>query len=184
MSKRNTTQLTVNAILAALCALLGYISLDFGNLKITFESVPVLMAGLMYGPVSGALVGGVGTLIYQILRYGITATTALWILPYVAAGLAVGWYAKKYNFSNTNRQLLFIISVAELMIFAINTFSIYVDSIIYGYYSFVYVFGAIGTRFILAVLKSVVFGIEIPRLLKRMSKITNNGKLRDTINRK
>ena len=64
----STTQLTINAMLAALCAVLGYVSLEMGNFKLTFESVPVLMAALMYGSVSGALVGGVGTFIYQILR--------------------------------------------------------------------------------------------------------------------
>ena len=54
MNNDRTVRLTVNAMLAALCACLGYISLDLGNLKITFESLPVLMAGLMFGPASGA----------------------------------------------------------------------------------------------------------------------------------
>ena len=173
-----TTQLTINAMLAALCAVFGYISLDFGNLKITFESVPVLMAALMYGPVSGALVGGIGTLIYQILRYGVSATTLLWMLPYIAAGLIAGAYAKKSKFNNTNKQIVFIIAVMEIMIFAVNTAVILIDSLIYGYYSAAYVFGSLGVRFVLCIGKSIVFGIVMPGILKKMSRITHNGRVR------
>ena len=65
--KNSTAQIAINAMLAALCAVLGYFSLDFVNLKITFESFPVLLAGMMYGPVNGAMVGLTGTFIYQLL---------------------------------------------------------------------------------------------------------------------
>lgn len=173
-----TIRLTVNSMLAALCAVLGYVSLDFGNLKITFESLPVIMAALMYGPLSGAAVGGVGTLIYQILRYGISMTTLLWILPYVAAGLVAGTFAKRANFNNSNIQIMFIVTLCELLIFVINTFVIYIDSILYGYYSAAYVFGAIGLRLIICVAKSAVFGAIMPGILKKMSRITHNGPMK------
>ena len=62
--KNHTTQLTLNAMLAAVCAVLGYLALDLFTLKVTFESFPVLLAGLMFGPVNGALVGLIGTFIY------------------------------------------------------------------------------------------------------------------------
>lgn len=175
----STTQLTINAMLAALCAVLGYVSLEMGNFKLTFESVPVLMAALMYGPVSGALVGGVGTFIYQILRYGITVTTLLWIMPYVMAGFAAGLYARKYNFSNTNKQLMFIIICMELLIFVVNTASLTIDSLVYGYYSPVFIFGTLGLRFVVAIGKGIAFGAVLPGVLKKLSKLTHNGTARD-----
>ena len=48
MHKTKTRQLALNAVLAAMCAALGYLSLDFGNLKITFESVPILIGALLF----------------------------------------------------------------------------------------------------------------------------------------
>ena len=78
--KYSTTQLTINAMLAAVCAVLGYLALDLFTLKFTFESFPVLLAGLMYGPVNGALVGFIGTFLYQVLRYGMEMSTPLWII--------------------------------------------------------------------------------------------------------
>ena len=38
-----TKQLTLDAMLAAMCAVLGYVALDMGNIKITFESLPILL---------------------------------------------------------------------------------------------------------------------------------------------
>ena len=91
-----TRKLAADAVLAAMCAVLGALSLDFGNLKITFESLPVLLAALAFGPLDGLAVGGIGTLIYQLLRYGVSVTTPLWILPYALCGLLVGLYAKNW----------------------------------------------------------------------------------------
>ncbi len=167
--------MTLNAMLAALCAVMGYISLDFGNLKITFESLPVIMAALMFGPASGVAVGGIGTLIYQVLRYGFGATTLIWMFPYIAAGITAGIYAKKYNFSNTGMQILFITVVCEILIYILNTGAILIDSLIYGYYSAPYVFGSLGVRLILCIVKSAVFGAVLPGMLKKLSVVTRNG---------
>ena len=172
----NTKKMTINALLAAMCAVLGYVSLDLGYLKVTFESVPVLMAGLMFGPGSGALVGGIGTLIYQLLRYGVSATTLLWMLPYILSGFISGLFAKKYGFRNTTIQLAFIISSMEILVFLLNTAVIYIDSKLYGYYSFAYVFGSFFVRFAIAIVKCAAFSVVIPRLLIAMSGITGNGR--------
>ena len=167
-----TKQLTINAMLAAMCAVLGYVSLDMGNIKLTFESVPVLLAALLFGPVDGMLVGGVGTLIYQLVRYGVSATTALWILPYILCGLTAGLWAKKLRFSLSRGQMVALVTAAEFLIFAVNTVVIYLDSKIYGYYSFAYVFGAFGARLVLCVAQSLVFGLALPGLIAVIEKIS------------
>ena len=81
MFNSKTKKLAMDSMLAAMCAVLGYLSLDFGNLKITFESVPILLGALLLGPIDGMAIGGVGTLLYQLVRYGVSVTTLLWILP-------------------------------------------------------------------------------------------------------
>ena len=57
-----TRQLALDAILAAMCAVLGAVSIDLGNLKISFESLPVLLGALLFGPLDALAVGGVGNL--------------------------------------------------------------------------------------------------------------------------
>ena len=93
------SQMAIDAMLAAMCtAIAALITLKLGgNLEITFESVPVHIAALLFGPVDGMIVAGIGNFIYQLLfsGYGLTATTALWILPYIVCGFIVGAYARR-----------------------------------------------------------------------------------------
>ena len=51
MRNRKTLQLTMDAMLAAMCAVLGWAArfTDFGFIKISFESLPVLVAALLFG---------------------------------------------------------------------------------------------------------------------------------------
>lgn len=166
-----TKRLSFNAVLAAMCAVLGAVSLDFGNLKLTFESFPVIIAALLFGPVDAMLVGGIGTFLYQVLRYGITVTTPLWILPYILCGLVVGLYAKKHSFNMDKIQLGIIIFAGSILIFLLNTFVLYVDSKVYGYYSFVYIFGTIVPRTVICLAKAAVFTAIMPMLLEAAGKV-------------
>lgn len=161
-----TRKLAVNALLAAMCAVLGAISLDFGNLKVTFESLPVLVAALLFGPIDGLAVGGIGTLLYQVLRYGVTATTALWILPYILCGLLTGLYAKKRAYTLSTKQMAFIMFAMSIMIFALNTLVLYIDSKVYGYYSAVFIFGSMVPRVLICLAKAAVFTAIMPPLLR------------------
>ena len=154
------------AMLSAVCAVLGYVALDLGNIKITFESLPVLLAGFMFGPADGMLVGGIGTFIYQILRYGFSATTFLWILPYVICGLIVGTIGRTRTGDIDSRRVMLTVIIAEVLILIINTGVIYIDSIIYGYYSAAYVFGSLAIRIVICIIKSVAFGLVMPMLIK------------------
>lgn len=104
-----TRKLALNAVLAAMCAALGALALDLNSIKITFESFPILLGALLFGPLDGLAVGFVGTLLYQLLRYGVSATTLLWILPYALAGLVTGFYAKRRGFSLTTGQTVGIV---------------------------------------------------------------------------
>lgn len=165
-----TKRLAVVGMLSAMCAVLGLISVDLGNLKFTFESFPILIAALLGGPLDGFLTGALGTLIYQLLRYGISATTILWILPYALCGALVGAYAYAKRFSLSRRQLYMTVIINELLISVINTVVLYIDSMVYGYYNPVYIFGSIAPRFIVCLLKAVVFAAVLPTVLHAVSR--------------
>ncbi|MBR0309154.1 MAG: ECF transporter S component [Mogibacterium sp.] len=171
-----TTQLVMDSVLAAMVVVLGFVSINLGNvMKISLEDFPVIFAALMFGPVDGMIVAGIGIFLYQLLSYGITATTALWIFPFIAAGAIAGLYAKKWNYSNSARQLMFIFIVSELIVFLLNTVAIYADSKIYGYYYPTIITGMILVRFVTALAKGVILGFISQPVLKRLSKFTGNG---------
>lgn len=159
-----TRQLVIDAMLCAVCAVLGYIALDFGNLKITFESLPVLLGALLFGPADGMLIGGVGTLIYQLLRYGLSPTTPLWIVPYVVCGLLVGAWSRRKNGELDRRQTVVLVVAAELVVTMLNTLALYVDSKIFSYYFPGFILGALAWRLVICVVKAAAFGLILPGL--------------------
>ena len=163
--------LAVNAMLAAMCVVLGYVAIDLGTVKITFESLPILIPGLMFGPAWGAGVGLVGTLLSQLLKYGVSVTTPLWILPYVVCGLVAGIYAKKRGFELTQKQMIFIVVFCELLVTAFNTLALYVDSKVYGYYYAGIILGVLALRLVICVVKAVAFAYVLPMLIKPIKKV-------------
>jgi ECF transporter S component (folate family) len=159
-----TKQLAVDGMMAAMCAVLGYLALDLWSVKVTFESLPILLSALLFGPVDGMLVGGVGTLIYQLLRYGVSATTLLWVLPYMVCGLMVGAWAKRRDFQLSRRQTVILVVVAELVVTGLNTVAIYADSKLYSWYYPGLILGALGLRLVICVGKAAAFGAVLPTL--------------------
>ena len=148
-------QLALNAVLAAVCTVLAGLSLKIGgNLKISFESLPVHIGALLFGTVDGMLIGGIGTFIYQVLLsgYGISATTVLWILPYVSCGLMDGLCAARMG--QGRGGVFFMLLLSELCITLLNTFALYVDSKIYAYY-----------------LRALVYTALMPPLLGSLKKV-------------
>ena len=163
-----TRQLALDAMLAAMCAVLGAVSLDFGNLKVTLESLPIILGAAMFGPLDGVAIGFVGTFIYQLLRYGVSATTLLWILPYALAGLVAGFYAKRRGFSLTTGQTVGIVVAAEVLVTALNTLVMYIDAKLYGYWFPGFISAMLLPRGAVCVVKAVVFGLVLPKLCARV----------------
>ena len=161
-----TKQLALDAMLAAMCAVLGYVALDMGNIKITFESLPILLGALLFGPLDGMLIGGVGTLIYQLLRYGVAVMTPLWILPYVLCGLLVGWWAKRKDFSLSARERIVLVVLGELLVTVLNTGVLYLDSKLMGYWFPGFISGMLALRLAVCVVKAVVFALVLPSLMQ------------------
>ena len=105
--RTRTQQLAMDAVLAAMVVVLGFTSVRIGNImKVSLEDFPVIIAALMFGPADGMIVAGIGILLYQLLSYGITATTVLWILPFVVVGGLAGLYARRSAFNNNRKQIL------------------------------------------------------------------------------
>ena len=172
-------QLVTDAMLCAVCAVLGYLAIDLTSIKITFESLPILIAALLFGPVDGITVGAVGTLIYQYLRYGFTATTFLWMLPYIVLGFIAGFYAKKKKSRMSATELGVLTVLCELVVTLLNTLVILIDSKIYGWYYPTLITGSLVIRLVVCIVKAIVFGVILYPLL---TAIRRNGGIRFSSN--
>lgn len=158
MKKNKIVKLCLTAVFAALYFVLESVSLMLTpNIKITFSGLPLLLAAFILGPSWSGIAGGVGCFISQILRYGLSVTTPLWVLPAIVRGLSAGLIFKAFK----KRVRVVPIGVCALsssvLVTAANTLAIYADSKINGYYSFVFVFGDTAWRFVSSIATAIVY---------------------------
>lgn len=177
MSKRNhVMNLCRVALLVAMYVLLGsYMVIRHPAIEISFKSLPVVVGALLFGPVSGALVALLGEFLAQLLAWGLQPNTILWVLPPVANGLVVGAFAARFWKSGKpleNRlPLCYVVALlGALATSCVTTVSLWLDSLMYGYYSFAIVFGGALLRFgkdivIVAIITTVA--IPLTQLLRR-----------------
>ncbi len=163
-----TKKLAMYAVFIALYVALGFVAINLQVMKLSFAGLPVVIAGLMFGPMAGLEIGLIGSFLEQILRYGVTATTVLWIIPVAVRGFIVGWYAMKKNFNLTVKQIGFITIVSAIALTLMNTVGIYIDSKIYGYYTFAGVFGVFFVRIATGIATAIVYTAITPFLVKQL----------------
>ncbi|MCR5374266.1 MAG: folate family ECF transporter S component [Lachnospiraceae bacterium] len=174
--KFDVKMLALCGMLAAVCFVLGQVSgiLDFQSVKVTLEGLPVLIAALMYGPVAGMAVGGIGTFISQCLgKYGLTITTPLWILPYFVAGLVVGLIAMKKKYTYKTLDFFIITAISEMVIMVLNTCGILIASKIEGWYYPTIITGNLGIRILIMIAKILIYSFIVPVLVNVVKKVDN-----------
>lgn len=164
-------RLVTNAMLIAMYVVLSLVAtINAGNMKFTLDSFPIIIGAAIFGPIDGMTIGLMGSFINQLISYGFTATTILWIIPVGVRGLLIGIYAKHHKFDMTFKQTQFITISSALIVTALNTLIMYIDSKIYGYYSYAYVFGGILPRIVAGIIIAFVFGSILPPVLKQVKK--------------
>ena len=164
--------MAIDAMLIAMHVVLNTFSLKALNFKFTFDSFPIVVGAVMFGPLHGSLIGLLGSACYQFFfsGYGITPTTPLWILPAVVRGLIIGIYSKKKSFEPPKKGLVAICILAGVVVTSLNTVAIYTDSMLFNYFSYELVFGSIVPRYIASIIIAVVFALIVPALIKGIRK--------------
>ena len=137
----NTKRLTSLAMLIAVYCVLSILTpVKVANFKFTFEAFPILVAGLLLGPVDG---------------------------------LIVGLFAKSKNFRLSNVQIILICILSALLVTSLNLLALYVDSRLYGYYSFALVFGNLLLKVIAGVILAIIYASVLPKLISFLKKQMN-----------
>ena len=166
MSKFHTRRLCYIAAMAALSFLLNMIEIKLpGNLKITFDSLPIVVGALLFGPVDAVLAAVIGEIFTQLLSpYGLTATTALWLIPPALRGLVIGFASlacarRSRALDQRPVQLFCVCILASAVTTAANTAVLWLDSILMDYYSFAMVFGSATIRFATGMITAVAIAV-------------------------
>ncbi len=168
--------LTLSSIMASLYIMLDlvteyYIAPAFGgNLKISISGLPVIIVSIIGGPLWGAATGFIGEFIVQILTYGLTPTTILWVIPSAARGLLMGLLFIAFKKSMNYFLIILESSVSAVIVTLLNTAGMYIDSLIYKY-SVAAVIANLPTRILTGVVSAIVMAILLPPIVKLLNKI-------------
>lgn len=171
MTNRNTftiKRIATDAILIAVFFALAMLSVVVAGVKITFNSLPVVIAAVLFGPIDGFLVPFLGEFLSQMLHYGFTPTTILWMLAPALRGLIIGAAVLMLRKSMSLDTILgskrpwvyfLVCIVAAVLTSLANTGAYYVDSKMLGYYTYELIFGVAGVRIVSNVVSSVLTAI-------------------------
>ena len=96
-TKRRLRILIFSAILSAMGVVLGqYLSIKIGDsIRIGFGSLPVLLAGALFGPWVGLLVGAVSDIVGCAMYYGLGSMIPLVTVGMMAEGFLAGLFYRK-----------------------------------------------------------------------------------------
>ena len=171
MTNRNTftiKRIATDAILIAVFFALAMLSVVVAGVKITFNSLPVVIAAVLFGPIDGFLVPFLGEFLSQMLHYGFTPTTILWMLAPALRGLIIGAAVLMLRKSMSLDTILgskrpwvyfLVCIVAAVLTSLANTGAYYVDSKMLGYYTYELIFGVAGVRIVSNVVSSILTAI-------------------------
>ena len=135
---RNPVQtLCILSLLTAAMVLLSMtVSIRTPYFKLTLGSLPVVLAAMLYGPLEGALVAVLGEFAVQLLGYGLTPTTVIWIWPpairAVVVGCAAVWTRRRGGRLEERPWMCYPVCILGAVLTTIgNTFGMWLDSLFY-----------------------------------------------------
>lgn len=163
------------AILIAVYFLLGVtLVIHTGNFKLTFVALPVILAALLIGTPPALLVALLGEFLTQLLTFGLMPTTFLWVIPPMAwglVGIAAGYAAKTRRPLEERPVFCYLACIAAGCLTSfLNTMALWLDSLIYDYYAFGFVFGSALLRVPKDIITAVIvatLAIPMARILRR-----------------
>lgn len=158
-------RLAIDAVLIAMYFGLSLLSVEIGGIKITFASLPTIICAMLFGPIDGFLVGFLGAFLEQMLKFGFTATTLLWVLPPAIRGLFIGICAlllRRHMSADTilqnKRPFVYfaVCIISGIIVSSLNTLVFYVDAKMFHYYEYHMIFGVFWIRIASGILSSLL----------------------------
>ena len=173
MSRTNVRRMCYAALLAAMYLPLSlYAAVQVGrNVRISFGSLPVVIAALLFGPLDAAAVAMVGEFFKQLLTYGVTYTTALYLIPPALRGLVIGGAVlllrQRGERLEERRTLCYAVCILAAVCTTVgNTLVNWLDSVLMGYYVPGLILGDFVWRLIVGMINAVVMSSLAVSLVK------------------
>ena len=185
---RNTRlvyRLSIDGILVGLFLVLSLLSIRLGFVEISLKGSVAILAAVLISPIDGLIVGGLGEFLYQVFfsGYGLSPTTALWVLPLALRPLLIGLTCRFFEkrgkpFVGFYPQYFITLACVALFISLLDTGILQLDGLIMGY-PVAFTWAQTGIRFLSGQATSAVVAFLIIPLFKALSTIYDKTKVVD-----
>ncbi len=178
-SSKHIRNLVLDAVMIAMFVVLSrFMTIQFGNIKITLAALPIIFVAFHLGIIHVTVVAAIAEFLSQLLGYGLTLTTPLWIIPVVVRGVLICILAslllkaKKIDIREMKHYEYFVILlITGFIVTVLNTAVIALDALIFGYYSYAYVFGDLFFRLVSMVISTVVYTIITKTVIDTLRRV-------------
>lgn len=165
-----------DGMLVGLFVVLTLVNIRIGPMvRISFGSLPVVFASLLFGPVDGFAVAVLGEFVCQTVNYGFSLTTPLWVLVPGIRALVVGVVSmifKKKGKALERHPFPYFLTLilAALCVTGANTLVSFLDAMIFDY-SFSIVWVTTLIRLGISLLTAVAIGFACIPLTKAIGSL-------------
>ena len=116
----NIRSLTLSAMLTAISVVIGIFCKNFlnfggGLFRVTFENLPILLSGILFGPLAGGLVGAASDLISYMLSSQIYPPNLIVTAGAVAVGTVSGAVSRLCREKGDRTQIILACSAAHII---------------------------------------------------------------------
>ncbi len=178
MKRKKIYTMALASTMAALSVALDLFSMRSDTSRYTIYALPLLLAGMMFGPIIGGLAGLAEGIIIQLITYGFTPTTILWVIAPCAWGLISGLIAKIFKYKLTPIKVIINVMITSFIALFINTLALILDGLIY-HQPTAYVYANLGIRILTAFIIGIFYIIMILIILPRISSKYKNNALEE-----
>ena len=131
--RKPVLRVTVDAMCLALYIVLSSFCPETLFFKLTFDSIPLLFASIVAGPVDGILVAACGCVVNDAITGYLSITTPLWMIPAISRALIIGFIFLKKDILKHKKLWIFSVILTGLLVTAINTGVMFLDGYIWEY---------------------------------------------------
>ena len=117
---KSVRALTLAAMLTAMSVVIGifcknFLSFGGGLFRVTFENLPIIISGIFFGPLAGALVGAATDLISYLLSSQVYPPNLIVTVGAAAVGLVSGLVSRYVVKGNGNATVIFSGAAAHIV---------------------------------------------------------------------
>ena len=154
-----------------------FCTIRIGNdLKITIAALPFLIIAFLCGPLEGFVTGLLGTFLSQLLTFGLTVTTPVWIIPYAVQALIAGLIFKAFRKEITVKTIGISVFVSGLVSVVLTWLASYLDGVVvFKYMTIEALTALIPLRLLVWVCISIVYTAIIMPLTKALIRSCPSG---------